>query len=488
MSADSLPRRLLLVVAILFLTVGASAKAERIVRQSVATRELSSAELIHSCALIAHVRIAGKVEFREGQTSYFAEVLDAAAGPPRGDLVLLANDARYDVDPLDCEVGQQLIVFAGRDAGGVYCPLPGEQGEWAIDKHGSLAEHASLSSLVPPQVSRTPAGVIAHLANECRSRDIRVTVKLNDHDLRRFEPDRPLRVEVAVENTGELAMELQNDIDYEFHTPHLEMLEAMVESSHPRVKIYLQPLGRMHQLRALSEQLRRLNRPIELIPGERCEGEYDLAEQGDISGGGRFQLWAEVGGRRSNCVVLDLPKSDHALEAMAKLDEAWDGEDGGPLRKVAVNRSGATNMPLVTPTLEAEIVNAVLTDWCGQGEKKFRPRYLRGAAADAKNVVLLRPQLLPPGFAADVPGTHVVLADPWIRDESESVTLSTSAGTAVFGGVVLQIDEITIDGQTATVRISQNRRHNLGGSGATYQLRRVDGRWKILFVPERWVS
>lgn len=488
MLADSLPRRLFLVVAVIAVNVCAVASAERIVRQSAATRELTSAELFHSCALIAHVRIAGKVQFREGQTSYFAEVFDAAMSPPRGELVLIASDTRYDGEPPEYEVGQQLIVFAGRDAGGVYFPLPGGPDQWSIDSDGRLAKHPTQPSLIPPQVSRTPAGVVAHLANECRARDFQVTVRFNGNDLRRYEADRPLRVEVAVENTGSQTLELQNEIDDEYHTPNAEMLEKILEHSHPRVKICLQPLERLHQLRNLSEQLRRLSRPIELQPGERCEGEYDLAEHGDISGGGRFQLWAEVGGRRSNCVVLELPKSDHADEAMAKLEEAWDGEDRGPLRKVAADRSGATNMPLVTPTLEAEIINAVLTDWCGRGEKKYRPRYLRDAEADAKNVVLLRSQLLPPDFVADVPGTHVVLADPWIRDEGEPVTLTTASGTAVFGGVVLQIDEITIDGQTATVRISQNRRHNLGGSGATYQLHRVDGQWKILLVPERWVS
>lgn len=460
------------------------------------------ASLFRRCGLIAHIRVAGELTFPEqaGGQKYIVEIFESAIGPPKGQFVLLNGSSTAADESLKYKPGEQCILFAERKPDGTFMPLEGEFGKWAIDGDGQLAEHPYQALLIPPHAPQTLDGVMAHLWNECRQFSCHIRVSVNQDAVREFAQDKPFPAQIEIQNTGSRPLSFQNDIEYDFRPIHAlgrrERLKQL-QRLEPHVRLYLQPLG--HRLSIVAESLRqmRLARSLTLKPGEICTATYDLADEYGLHGGERYQLWAELGGRRSAPVVFSL---EHVpAEAIEELEAVADLDNGGPFKK-AVGGGPLQPMPTVLATELAEIVNVALNDWLSGGvtfpahlgdeetgthNGKARPKTPH---KEPRELVMLRHQNLPVEFAPRIAGSHTMLCDLRWRTDGEPVELNTSQGRAIFNWRVVQIDAVEIDGLTATLKVSQNRRHNLGGSGVTYRLRRERGQWRIVRFAQLWRS
>jgi hypothetical protein len=442
---------------------------------------------------VAHVRVAGEVGLSDDseETAHFLEILDAARGPEKGQLIVLVTDNPRTVKAaFTCRPGEEFILFSRREPDGTYRPYGSPAAKWAAGSDGKPAAHPLAQPLFPVGVPDTLEQVITHLWNECRQRDFRVSVSVNTDDLRRFQPHRPLRVQIAIENTGGHALAINNSIEYEFYTPRrgeLEKLEELQKSDDDAVdvELILQPLGRLRSLRDVAKSLRDSSREVALQPGERCEGDFDLAEEYDVCEGGPFAVWAEVGGQRSAAAFFELPIAEE-LGAEKMLEELTDGE--GPLRKTPVAIRHAQTMPAVQPTLEADAIRVALEHWLTKMEKPEADAELERSAVEqpVNHVVLLALQYLSAEFSPRIDGHHIVLCDELDGHGGKPVLLRTTSGPAVFAWRQLTIENVRIDGQEATVEIREGSRR--GGSGATYHLQRKNGKWQITQTPQRWIS
>jgi hypothetical protein len=65
-----------------------------------------------------------------------------------------------------------------------------------------------------------------------------------------------------------------------------------------------------------------------------------------------------------------------------------------------------------------------------------------------------------------------------VRRLGEAPPLPITQTIEVDDPIVLRIDQLNIRGDSAEVKISQNRHYNLGGSGTTYTAQRIDGVWQ----------
>jgi hypothetical protein len=442
---------------------------------------LSIDALLRQCALVAHVRVAGKfgVPSLDRASAYFLEILDPACGPAKGQLVILIDEGHRRRPAFSCRDSEEFILFARREPDGTYRPCDGCPAKWTLSEQGKPGEHPLARSLFPVAAPETAEQIIAQLWSECRQLDFRVRVSVNARDVAQYEPHAPLRVQIAIDNTGGRPLRINNDIEYECQTLGVEkMAEARkADESLLHVRLYLQPLGaRDYQ----ADELHRLHErsPLTLTPGERCEAEHDLAEEYEVMAGGEFAIWAEVGGRRSPPVAFELPRPAEAIALEKALEEWIEGD--GPFRKVRTAQASGT-MPSVQATLEADAIAAALQHWL-TGDVDQRADERKPA-----EIVLLSAANLPETFSPELPGFHVVTSDLEVRRIAEPAKCTTTQGEADFKGRMLQVESVGIDGPEATVEIREGA-HDRGGSGATYKLIRENGKWQIHVVPQKWIS
>lgn len=57
-----------------------------------------------------------------------------------------------------------------------------------------------------------------------------------------------------------------------------------------------------------------------------------------------------------------------------------------------------------------------------------------------------------------------------------------------YSAHIIQVDSIKINGDSAEVEISDDRHNNLGGSGTTYKLQRMNSGWMVLPISKMWMS
>jgi hypothetical protein len=433
--------------------------------------------------LIAHVRIAGQLrlgDVEEGRGLWLAEIIDSAYGPPAGALVLVGGRSRRGKHPADFADGECLILFASRDLEGVYQPLPGYAGRWPIDKDGKPGAHPLTKSLPPFVDVQQPADVVAWLWSEARQHDFEISVAINEDDLRFFERGKPLRLAITIDNTGGRPLTINNVIEFEYRHYRRHWLEAKLEKvssdvareSADVVKVYAEPLQREHVLSDLQKALREY-RELTLTPGERCAGEFDLGEEPQVYGGMRYQVWAEVGARRSPPIVLGHPGGDAEFELMEKLDDVW--EDDGPFQIVARHDRALHTMPSVQSTDESQAIDAALSAWLDASRERDADR---GSDTAEREIVLLGGANVPREFVGSDQRYYFVGAEPLMQAGSEPTVFTLQAGKAMFRGRALRVEAVEIGRQLANVTLREAG-EGPGGALATVPLRRESAKWHL---------
>jgi hypothetical protein len=148
--------------------------------------------------------------------------------------------------------------------------------------------------------------------------------------------------------------------------------------------------------------------------------------------------------------------------------------------------------PDATPRPEAHIVlDLVLADWL-----KTSPN-LTGTDRPLKPdeaIVLLRKNL-PAGYEPKVAGRQILISDRSRKDGVKEPLTGKPSGAekqapapAKLSPHVLQVDQVKVEGDKATVKVSDNRHHYLGASGATYQLDRTPRGWMIRRPFAVWIQ
>ena len=433
--------------------------------------------LLQHGALIAHVRVAGSVSFGD-RTVQVVEILDAARGPGKGQLALLECEGDdFDGAALPNKVGGQFILFAKCTDEGIYEPPRFARCILPVAVDGAVAGAGAWSHLLPPQTPPTAQGVMAQLRAACQRQRATLSVRINEHDVANYEAHRPLRVEITVKNAGAEEIRFQNHITYEYrHNAFIDRgrLEKMQEVHvSPPVRICIRPLGRRHELRALEKVLERLSEEVALAPGERATGSYDLGEEFDLHGGGSFAVWAEWGGQRSPAVLLQLPETG-IEEALAK-EELLAPEGEGPFRVQRRENGIRHSMPAVAPVVEGAAIEAALAYWFGS---RLGGRH-HALADETDEVVVLRSAHISPEFAPTISGIQFLASDAGWLNDGKPARLTTSRGAAVFHWRTVRVKSVHVQGASATIEVIQNERHNLGGSGATINLRRRGAAWRV---------
>ena len=433
--------------------------------------------LLQQSALVAHVRVAGVVEFGQ-RTVQVVEILDSARGPAQGQLVLVACDREeYDGAWKQKEIGEEVILFAQWNDQSLYEPVRMRQSVVPLDDDGSIADRASLQSLLPPSVAPTAKSVLNYLRDHCARDRLEVSVRLNREDIANYERDRPLRLLVEIKNAGEGEVRFQNHIEYEYvHNAlvDLERLQKMQdEMAVPHVKIRVQRADQLRELHALEEMVRLESIRVVLNPGETAVGSYDLGEEYDIRSGGSFWVWAEVGGQSSPRVLLDVPRTGEEIEMLKKLKEL--ARDDGPFRVERATRPVRRAMPPVESIVEAAVVEATLKHWFSDLQLG-KPHHEDGQ--NKEEVIVLRGSS---SFTRTMPrinGVRFLTTEAVWRNDGAPTELTTSSGPATFRWRTVRIKSVHVQGADATVEIVQYDRHNLGG-GAKLQLRRRGATWQV---------
>lgn len=445
------------------------------------TRNVSTVEqLLRGCTLIAHVRVAGELGSAEGDAGLVVvEVIDAACGAKAGQLCLFdrstANDSHGKF-----RTGEQFLLLAKATADGWLEFYSDELGKVPVGEDGRLAEHKLLAGLLGSKTS-TAEEAIVRLWNLCAQLNYQVAVDVVAKDLSHYKTGDPLPVKITVHNAGGYPLAIENRIEYERFMPyakHLEELQKLASDALP-VKLYVQQLDvrpgleKLQTLRSLSR-----SRSFHLGPGEIGQAVFDLADESDVQSGGRWQIWATVGGRSSIPIEIQLPQRDEALKELAKAMELAEGE--GPFHKVAQDQSIVQPMPMATSAEEMQILDLVLSQWLADN----RPSH-----DDKPEAFLLRRRNLPRGYTLRSKRYQGIVCDAWrSRGESSESKLATTQGTFHFRQRAVQVDSISIDGRTATVAVSQSHHHFRSSTGGTYQLRRENGQWQIAAPTQRWIN
>ena len=450
---------------------------------ALADEFLSSEHPYGHAALIAHVRVAGKVEFTERTSAYFVEVIDAARGSLPGQIAIVGSNSYEEERRLDWKPGEEFILFAKHGDDGMYQPLPFGARTWKVER-GIVAESESMRALIPPASSPVAANIVAQLRRECRVHQVRLRVRLNARDVAAYQGESPLRVEIAIENAGETSLRFQNNIEYHFKYQNCVDAERLRDLrkemlSEPVVKLCVQPLERLRLMQAL-EQMAYESRRQTLAPGQRATATFDLNDEYDVRGGGKFLVWAELGPHRSPPVVLDLPQRDEALREVEAMELLEVADYDGPFRiqPHAHRRSTSAKMPPVGPTVETAAIEAALSWWF----KREQPRRLE---ADDENpeirseIAVLRSTNIHTQLPIHVPGVYLAVTDIGWRNVGQPVRMQTAGGPAAFHWRCVEIESVEVRGQRATVKVRQNWRRSLGGSGAEINMRRIDGRWRV---------
>jgi hypothetical protein len=150
----------------------------------------------------------------------------------------------------------------------------------------------------------------------------------------------------------------------------------------------------------------------------------------------------------------------------------------------------------------SQMLDLVLSNWVKEGPDMRSIKELDEA------IVLMRKNL-PLGYQPQVAGRRILIADQFIAKRSsyaqivelrmddwvvlregevvERLLGLDSSPQAKIGPHCLQIDKVEVRGVTGRIKISQNRRFNLGSSGGTYLLKRTDSGW-TLKLTEVWLS
>lgn len=461
------------IVFALALVVAVSASSEAVAKRRL-PKECNVGDLVRQAAIVAHVRIAGpwpQGEHRGEGGLWLAEVLDAAQGTTAGQLILVQGcDASGD--KIDFEVGHAYILLATREADGAYQPLADETGRWPIDGHGKLAAHPLAEELPPAHATGRPAEAIAWLKHEARRHDFAVAISLNDHDLDRYEPGKPLRLAIEIHNCGGETLAFNNHIEFEHHDFGSERLADEIKSSSPTVTVHAMPLSRERWQAALEMASQLISEEISIAAGERCAGEYDLGDEAHIYGGMRYQVWAEVGGRQSAPIVFDLPGQVEAIELVKRIEEF---DDGGPFRMVKDHSAAQAAMPSVLATDEAAAINAAIEAWLVTSTSRDNPG---NEPTDApREIVLLSRARLPLEFFSTSDRYRIIIAEPPPDRLKEPVLFKLPGETVKYCGRKLRVERVEIARQSAVVELGEVH-HGRVGATAKVRLRRTPSAWQ----------
>lgn len=134
-----------------------------------------------------------------------------------------------------------------------------------------------------------------------------------------------------------------------------------------------------------------------------------------------------------------------------------------------------------------QVADAAIAAWLRDSPNLTRSK----PSLRREEILIVRKTGLPDGYRPSVPGQKIEVRD--LREgEAPSVASVMYAGgeteTWPVSMHVVQIDAIRINGNLAEVEISDDRHHNLGASGTTYELKKTDIGWLLLPMTNVWQS
>jgi hypothetical protein len=428
---------------------------------------------LQRCAFVADVTLLDQADMyvASGWSTFYARVNDSARGRGEGQVVVLAFDS-IDV----AEVHKRMLVFADEGVDGIYT-VRLEHDCYVIGQDGTVAEHEGLI-----------AKVVERLREQCDRHVCSVQLKLVESDLEKRHAGSPLRIRATLYNTGRDDLTIFNRLDTQHVPDHREgKLTARMTARNPTLWVMVDKAQR--EFAAPVPNLGAVEGHDMRFPaGNQASATVDIAPLiAHVTGKCEIRVWMQAGGWSSDPMHLMLASDENAPPRRVRKEGELGDERASTI--FVVKRPDKPVDHVATDRLRADqqaILDLVLSDWLRTGADLGPGAERPVKAGDG---VLLERRNLPPGYSPHVKGQTVIIADvPSGLRSDDYVVIADGDKKLRIAPHVLQFDSITLRGDEATVEISHNRHLNMGGVGATINLRRSKSGWKILPGRSVWSS